>query len=75
MIIRRSIRLQFRPHDFESLVLEAEVTLDTTQFEGDDHQAEDHVQETLEDLLAVDLERAQRVDTEGQTFVKEWMED
>jgi hypothetical protein len=75
MIIRRSIRLQFRPHDFESLVLEAEVTLDTNEFKGTVTEAEDHVQVTLEDLLAVDLERAQRVDTEGQTFVKEWMED
>ena len=49
MIIRRLVRHQFRPHDYESLVLEADVTLDTLQFEGDERQAESHVQFVLDE--------------------------
>ena len=75
MIIRRLVRHQFRPHNYESLVLEADVALDTLQFEGDERQADSHVQFVLDELLAEDLERARRVDTEEQTYVQDWLSE
>jgi hypothetical protein len=76
MIIRRLVRHQFRPADYEQLVLEAEVTIDTEQTQVSRSMTHlDLAQSVIDELLAEDLARAKRVDVDEQTYVQDWLDE
>lgn len=70
MIIHRSIKHTIRTGQYESVVVEAGVTIDTSEL-GDKEDAVETSQEILDELIKLDLREATAL-AEAGSYIKEW---
>lgn len=70
MIITRIIRHTIRTGQYESVVVEAGVTLDTDEL-GDDEDAIETAQEILDEALKRDLKEVRELAADG-SYIHDW---
>lgn len=78
MIITRSRELTFRLADYEQIKTSATIVADTKEIElPDGVTLDDHLDSMLDDLLALDVVRADAMSSaqDHETFVHAWKEE